>query len=193
MMEITNQLVGLILSTYRTRAGLSQSILAHRSGVSQKTIDNWESGKSGPTVPQISRLLRALHVSSFQLAYDLRHPNHAINEAFEEDAIRMEFHALYDTASAEEMEQLIFLKAGHHGGDYWAALQLAVAQMQCTMRDRYKTAQQIVDAYDFAKSTGHLSCPDATQPDLAVLHQASEMARSVALEGKNGYVKKEDA
>ena len=186
-MEITDHLVGFILSTYRVRAGLSQNNVARRAGVSQKTIDNWESGKSGPTIPQLSRLLRALHVSSFQLAYDLRHPQNPISAAKEEDAIRMEFHALFDTASAKEMEQLIFLKAGDHGGDYWAALQLAVAQMQCSMGDRYKTAKQIADSYDFAVQAGHLSGPNGPQPDLNVLTEASSMAKEAAINGRKKY------
>lgn len=44
---------------YRNKLGISQQELAHRLGVSTRTIQNWESGKTMPD--KMMKLLRAIN------------------------------------------------------------------------------------------------------------------------------------
>lgn len=60
-----------LLREARKRAGLSQSDLAHRAGVTQSVISAYESGARQPSVPTLERLIAA---TGFDLGLQLEEP-----------------------------------------------------------------------------------------------------------------------
>lgn len=54
---------GIRLQTLREQAGLSQTALAERAGMSVDSIQNWEQGRTQPRLDALPRLARALGVS----------------------------------------------------------------------------------------------------------------------------------
>lgn len=56
------------LQEFRMRAGLSQSGLAEKSGVSVRTLQEYEQGKMVPSIDKAAKLAQALGVSLDELA-----------------------------------------------------------------------------------------------------------------------------
>ena len=59
---------GEALKRAREAAGLSQSELARKAGVSLRTIQGWEQGRRSPVSPDFFRLASALGVSADSFA-----------------------------------------------------------------------------------------------------------------------------
>ena len=53
----------ITLKAARVNAGFSQKAAALKLGVSNKTVSNWEKGKSSPTVLQANELCKLYEVS----------------------------------------------------------------------------------------------------------------------------------
>lgn len=67
MKAFTNQLL-----YYRRCEGINQSELADRLGVTEKTIANYENGRTEPTMDMVIRLAHALNITTDQLlAFEL--------------------------------------------------------------------------------------------------------------------------
>ena len=59
------------LQRLRERAGLSQSGLADKAGLSVRSVQNWEQGHRGPSAAAVLALARALGVSAETLLGEL--------------------------------------------------------------------------------------------------------------------------
>lgn len=66
-----------MLKRWRKQAGLTQSELAAKLGVSQNTISYWETGKAKPDILKVERLSEALRVSVMSI---IEHFRLAVNE-----------------------------------------------------------------------------------------------------------------
>jgi transcriptional regulator with XRE-family HTH domain len=64
-----------LLQKLRKKAGLSQSELAKKAGLSVRSIQNWEQGHRGPSTQGIIALSRGLEVSAQVLLAALRKPD----------------------------------------------------------------------------------------------------------------------
>lgn len=58
-----NRIEKMTLKSIRVNAKLSQEEAAKKLGVSQKTLSNWETGKTYPDQPQIENICRVYGVS----------------------------------------------------------------------------------------------------------------------------------
>ena len=65
---------GKLLQDLRREAGLSQTELASRSGLSIDTLRNWEQDRSLPRLDAATKLAQALGVSLDRLAYTGEEP-----------------------------------------------------------------------------------------------------------------------
>lgn len=63
-----DNLFGQTLRTLRRKKGLSQSVLADRSGIALRTIINWESGATRPRAPELQAVLKALETTALESA-----------------------------------------------------------------------------------------------------------------------------
>jgi hypothetical protein len=67
-----SSLAGDLLRLARVKAGLTQAELAERAGVAQSLISAYENGRRQPTVPTLTRLLKA---AGFDLRVRLAEPD----------------------------------------------------------------------------------------------------------------------
>jgi len=63
-MKITKDIFGERLKDLRNKAGLTQTALAEKSGVSQSQISNYEAGRWHSTWETVCKLAKALGVST---------------------------------------------------------------------------------------------------------------------------------
>lgn len=67
-------MIGEQIRLLREKAGVSQSELARRLGVTRSSVNAWESGLSAPTAVYLIELAKYFHVSTdFLLGIDLEH------------------------------------------------------------------------------------------------------------------------
>jgi transcriptional regulator with XRE-family HTH domain len=57
------QAVGIYLRDIRGAAGLTQEEAARRGGVSTKTVERWEAGRTEPALTDLAAYVKALHGS----------------------------------------------------------------------------------------------------------------------------------
>ena len=60
---MNQQKIGIFIAEIRKEIGLTQSELAERIGVTNKTVSRWETGKYMPDLATISTLCEELHIS----------------------------------------------------------------------------------------------------------------------------------
>ena len=79
------------LRSMRQRAGMTQSALAERLGVSDRAVSRWENGESYPDITLLPQLAMLLHVSvDALLGMDSQRRQSAIEEALRETQTCME-------------------------------------------------------------------------------------------------------
>lgn len=67
-------MIGEQIRSLREKAGISQSELSKRLGVTRSSVNAWESGLSAPTAVYLIELARYFHVSTdFLLGLDSEH------------------------------------------------------------------------------------------------------------------------
>ena len=54
--------IGSVISTWRTTAGLTQEQLAKKLSVSAQAVSNWENGKNQPSVEKLYQLAEVLEI-----------------------------------------------------------------------------------------------------------------------------------
>lgn len=62
--------IGILIKSWRTREGLSQSDAAEKIGVKQPTISAWESGSLLPDAKNIRKIAQAIGMSADDLLAD---------------------------------------------------------------------------------------------------------------------------
>jgi transcriptional regulator with XRE-family HTH domain len=63
---------GMVLQSLRTKAGLKQTELAKLAGVSEKSIQNWESGVTYPKAASLQKLIEIFaHRQAFTAGHEL--------------------------------------------------------------------------------------------------------------------------
>jgi len=60
-------MIGELLCQYRTRHNLSQAEVARKLGVSLKSVSNWETDVSQPSIKHLKDLCNLYHVSADEL------------------------------------------------------------------------------------------------------------------------------
>lgn len=172
----------------RNESGISQEDMAFDLGVSRRTIQNWESGKSEPTVGQAIRWFQLTGKSPipFLLQVVLPEFDH-ISSADEEEELREAMRALVDEIPAEGMRQLLYLFYGDHGSSPRAVMQLVTAHLQTPMKDRVTHAGVITHNYELALKKGNLARPDHIQPDLPFLKNAIAAGEEAVMKDASEY------
>lgn len=177
--------LGVILQQLREQAGLSRDELAKRNKVSPRTIQNWEAGYSTPDLSQFLQFCEVLRVNPIR-AINLYFFSEFSKASTVEDRMD-ELVTLCKHLSPQAVESLLFILMGDHGSDPFAILQLAVADLQCPMRDRYMVAHQTAANYRFAEVQGLLTCPNDVKPAMGVLDVAIKKGYETAMSGGTRY------
>lgn len=173
----------------RADAGMTQERLAVELGVSRKTIQNWESGATSPSLYQGTEWFRALGLNPlpYYLSYvfpDASSSADSSKESGELDALLAEaIHSL----PAEAKKRLLFILWAEHGSSPTAIFNIINAYLQLPLLDRYKIADSIYKSYQIESELGALVCPNMIQPDHEMILKSIELGKQAIVEGSHGY------
>lgn len=173
----------------RNDSGKSQEYMAFELGVARRTILNWESGVSEPSVAQAINWFKLTGKNPIPFLLQNVYPEmDKISHKDEDSRILSSLIQLINDLPAEGVRQLMYLFFGNHGSSPRAVLQMVTAHLQTPMKDRIAHGQLIATNYEIAQRTGTISRPDHIQPDLKCLNE--EIASAKLLVEKEARRKK---
>lgn len=176
----------------RRTAGKSQEYMALELGVARKTVQNWESGASEPSVTQAIEWFRVLDISPLPYFLQIVHKDiKGINAQDEPAKLRGALLKLVQELPEESVRQLLYLFYGTHGSAPRAVLNMLTAHLQVPMEDRVTNGTLILKSYELAKKRGKITELDHVQPNLQLLKKAIAMGEEAAVKEANAYVMKE--
>lgn len=172
----------------RNEVGISQEEMAYKLGVARRTVQNWESGKSEPTIGQAILWFQILGKSPIPFLLQVVIPtfDHISGEDSDHklrDAMLM----LVNVLPPEGIRQLLYLYYGDHGSSPRAVMQLVTAHLQTPMKDRVMQAKVITHNYEMAQKKGMVARSDHVQPDLQFLKDAIVAGEDAVLKDEEEY------
>ena len=172
----------------RNGAGRSQEYMAFELGVTRRTIINWESGVSEPSVSQTIKWFHLLEKSPIPYLLQTTYPEmDKISCKDDDERILASLLQLINDLPASGVRQLMYLFFGKHGSSPRAVLQMITAHLQTPMKDRIAHGQLVAVNYEIARKTDALAHPDHIQPDLDYLNAAIEAAKTAVVKKANEY------
>lgn len=180
--------IGHMLAKARYDAQISQEECGIRIGKSLRTVQNWESGYSSPTLAELILCFDNLGLNLNPYLRDLLYGditarrNDTVNEK------RTYLKKMVDALTERELDDLIFLLSGDNGSSVYAMLQLFVADAQCPMINRQTVATLVENNYNIATEMGTLVCSDKVTVDLDTLHRAILKGTESAIKKGHSYM-----
>lgn len=163
----------------RNDAGKSQEYMAFELGVTRRTILNWETGTSEPSVGQAIAWFKLVNKNPIPYLLQVTYPDmDKISHKDDDAKILTSLMQLINDLPAEGVRQLMYLFFGNHGSYPRAVLQMITAHLQTPMKDRIAHGQLVATNYEIAKLTNTLSKPEHIQPDIEYLNEAIENAKN---------------
>lgn len=176
------------LRSTRNESGLSQEFMAFELGVTRRTILNWETGVSEPTVGQTVKWIKLTGKNPIPYLLQYTYPDMDKISPKDKDAkILAALMQLINDLPAEGVRQLMYLFFGNHGSSPRAILQMITAHLQTPMKDRIAHGQLVATNYEIAKRTGTLANPDNVQPDFEYLNVAIATAKTAVEKNAKEY------
>ena len=176
------------LRTTRNASGKSQEYMAYELGVTRRTILNWETGVSEPSMSQAINWFKLVDKNPIPFLLQTTYPNmDKISHKDSDAKILAALMQLINDLPTEGVRQLMYLLFGSHGSSPRAVLQMITAHLQTPMKDRIAHGQLVATNYELAKRTNTLAQPNHIQPDLDCLNAAIESAKSAVEKRANEY------
>lgn len=170
-------------------SGKSQEYVAGRLGISTKTVQNWESGKSMPDVAQLYNWFNAIQIPPHPYILAILYPDVDSNKFDDEHEMDK---ALLDMAKDlpyHEKKKLLFVLEGTHGSSPVSVIDMMVANLQTPLRDRMGVCQTIISNYEIAESLDLLTDKNAVRPSVKHLKEALQSAIAAVIKKQNSYLK----
>ena len=174
------------LAQVRTEAGLSQSEVALSMGISRTTVQNWETGYSSPSIPQLYKWLSICKTPIAKWDAMMLVPD-ILSRAEDGQRDRAKMHTLVDNLPAQYVRQLLYLFSGAHGSNPIAALQEVIALLHTSLPNRVSTCVKILTDYEIDQAQQKDPCPGNTQPDVDILARALDRGKQSAKAGHKAY------
>ena len=172
----------------RNEAGRSQEYMALELGITRRTILNWESGISEPSIGQTITWFKLVNKNPIPYLLQIVYPEMDKISYMDEDArILTSLIQIINDLPKEGVRQLMYLLFGNHGSSPRAVLQMITAHLQTPMKDRITHGQIIATNYDLASRTGNLAHPEHIQPDYDCLIAAIEAAKNAVEKNAKEY------
>lgn len=185
----SNEFLAKALRESRQKAKRSQEYMALEMEIARKTVQNWESGVSEPSVRQAIEWFRVLQISPMPYLFQYVYPDfEGISRTDGDQTLRKALLAMVEGLPEECVRQLLFLFYGDHGSSPMAVMQMVTAHLQTTMRDRVTAGTVILKNYEIAEKKGILSAPNHIQPDKGFLKNAIERGEQAAIDDAESYV-----
>lgn len=179
-----------LLMKSRQKSGVSQERLADELNVSRRTIQNWETGKSCPTIFQLMEWFRVLKENPVPYYMELLFPREFANLSPEDSDERISKAAetLFSSLSDYEKRQFLYLLHAEHGSSPYAVLQMVTADLHCDLKSRVGAARIILENFEMCEKRNELVGKEHVMPDLNALEEAIERGKIAASKGDEGYV-----
>lgn len=188
-LEFCNEENARLFMRTRNEAKLSQEMLALELGVSKRTIQNWEKGKTSPTVEQMIRYLKILNIQPLPFILEYLYPTiEGIDPSDSDEKIRDALLLLVKTMPERTIRELMYLFYGSHGSSPTAIMEMITAHLQSPMRDRYTTGMLVLQNYEIAKLRNELTDQSHIQPDTVLLQNAIKKGQDAVTNNKNAYI-----
>ncbi len=157
----------------RNESCRSQEYMSYELGVTRRTIQNWESGVSEPTVSQAIHWFKLVDKNPIPFLLQSVYPDmDKISHKDDDARILTALMQLINDMPAEGVRQLMYLFFGNHDSSPRAVLQMVTAHLHTPMKDRIAHGQLVATDYEIAKRTGTMTHPEHIQPDLDCLKAA---------------------
>lgn len=172
----------------RNESGRSQEYMASELGVTRRTILNWESGVSEPSIGQAISWFKLAHKNPLPYLLQCTYPDiDKISHEDDDAKILAALLQIINDLPAEGVRQLMYLFFGDHGSSPRAVLQMITAHLQTPMKDRIVQGQLVATNYELAIRTGSLSHPEHIQPDMDCLEGAIAAAKMAVEKSAKEY------
>lgn len=172
----------------RNESKKSQEFMAYELGVTRRTIQNWESGVSEPSIGQSIAWFKLVNKNPIPYLLQGVYPEmNKISYKDDDATILAALMNLISDLPAEGVRQLMYLFFGNHGSSPRAVLQMITAHLQTPMRDRISHGQLVATNYEISKRTGTLARPDNIQPDFDFLNAAIDAAKNAVEKNAKEY------
>lgn len=181
--------MGQLLAKARYDAGFTQQNMSLEMGIAMKTIHNWESGASSPTLFQTMEWFRTLGLNPTPYFLRYIHPELYAKEVGNVDE---KLNVAISQLSDSEKEQVLYILSGNHGSSIHALIQLTLAHIQTSLRSRCASAAIVLQSYQFEQRLGMLVAPDEPQPNIEVLRKAIQDGTESVYRNERSYVKGAD-
>lgn len=176
------------LRSTRNESGRSQEYMAFELGVTRRTILNWESGVSEPSIGQAINWFKLVNKNPLPYLLQCTYPDmDKISHKDDDSKILASLMQIINDLPAEGVRQLMYLFFGNHGSSPRAVLQMINAHLQTPMKDRIAHGQLVSTNYEIAKRTGTLTRPEHIQPDLDYLNAAIAAAKNAVEKNAKEY------
>ena len=175
--------LGYLLSSARISKKKSQEYMALELGVARKTINNWETDVTSPSIDQAINYFKVLGLSPVPSIFKYVFPN--MEEMDEESRYKQELKNLIDSMPLDLTKQLLNMFYGEHGSSPRALMQLISAHLETPMKDRISNAALIIKNYELAIMSD--KCLNQSYVDLALLKKALSEAEKSFVSGNSGY------
>lgn len=187
-----NDRLALTLSRARNDSKKSQDYVARHLGVSRKTIENWESGFTSPSLNSCLKYFEVLKLQPLPYFIKMLYGELEYNQLNTDDNLQAALIERIKLCTPAEQRKLLFILSGNHGSSSRAILDMISAHLHMPLKDRLNVTHNIITDYEIAKSHNDLVQSNVALPDLAYLKQSYEEAKTAVVEYKNSYYKSKE-
>lgn len=173
----------------RMEAKKSQEYMALSLGVSKRTVQNWEKGRTFPDLFQSTEWFRVLGLNPLHYYLEYLYPD-MFNKPQSKGDCEWLDRSLMDlvrNSTTLEKQQLLYMMSGAHGSSWYSLLQMFTAHCHTSMKSRVAAARIIAENYEMEMQSGDLVCAEEAAPDLRVLNYAISQGKQAVQDRKQGY------
>lgn len=185
----TMELMADMLKQSRHDAGKSQQYMADALSVSKKTVQNWEMGLSSPPINLVYDWFNVLCTPPQPYILNILYPDISKNKVYEEDSdFNKALIQMIEQLPTHLKRKLYFILEGKHGSSPAAIIDMTVANLQCTLKDRLTICQSIITTYEISEKLGLLHDTDDVTPNVSSLKSTFEKAIIAVAKRLNSYL-----
>ena len=178
-----------ILKQSRYKSGCTQDTIAEKLGVTRKTVQNWESGKSMPDIAQMYNWFNAIQLPPQPYMLRILYPDVDSGKFDNESEMDKALLKFAQDLPTHAKQKLLFILEGKHGSSPISVIDMMVANLQTPLSDRLNICQSIILNYEMAEELDILTDKNAIRPSVINLKESLSSAMLAVKKRLNSYLK----